>query len=167
MAGGPIFPFSVYLGSAAGNLFPNFYAGSGGNLSPHDEGIGVVASFAAAFGSGTAELRYAIPPSVPTGTMKLRDLVLVNATTGAAVWTVLCATVSGGGSPSATTLTSQAQVTVSANAGTPDKYQEFKTTLTPPNTPAGNDVVVIAMAMNSGGYTMAQVVTHIPSLIWE
>jgi len=165
MAGGPIAPLSVYLGNAAGNLFPNFYAGGGGNLSAHDEGIGVVASFAANFGSGTGELRFPMPPSIPTGTLKLRDLVLINATTGAAAFVILCGLVSAGGSPSAVTLISAGNQTISCNANTPDKYQETKTTI--PLTPSANDMLVVALSMFASGYTLAAVATHIPTVIWE
>ena len=165
MAGGPIFPSSVYLGGAAGNLFPNFYAGAGGNLSAHDEGIGVAASFAAGFGSGTGELRFQIPPAVPTGTPKLFDRVLANATTGAHVFTFLAGQVSGGGNPSAVTLTSQGQNTVSFNANSADTYNDTKTTIA--LTPVANNMLVVALSINSGGNTLAAVATHVVSLIWE
>ena len=166
MAGGPLYPISVYVGNAAGNLFPNFYAGSGSNLSTHDEGIGVVASFAAAFGSGTAELRFPMPPAIPTGTAKIRDLVLANATTGAHVFTYLVGAVSGGGDPSAVTLFSNAQQNVSFGATSAGKYQETKSTIAT-YTPVANDIVVVALAINSGGNTLAQVATHVVTWIWE
>lgn len=162
MAGGPIFPHSIYLGGGAGDLFPNFYAGAGGNASAHDEGIGVAASIAA---DRTAELRFAIPPSLPTGTLKLRMLALANATSGAAKVTVSDKNVAAGASPSAATLTAEAQQTITWVAGSNDKYQEVKLILTP--APAANDVLVVAVVFNTTGWTLAQVSTWQFSLIWE
>src|SRR5579859_1903131 len=77
MAGGPIAPSSVYLGGASGNLFPNFYiCATNTDGGGFDEGIGVVASLGA---DATAYLRFPIPPTVPTGTLKLRLLAQANA----------------------------------------------------------------------------------------
>jgi hypothetical protein len=162
MAGGPIFPHSVYLGGAAGNLFPNFYAGGGGNAAPHDEGIGVAASLAA---DATAELRFAIPPTVPTGALKLRMLALANATSGVAKVTVADQHIAAGTSPSAAALTSETQQTLTWGTGQNDKYQEVKLALSA--TPAGNDVLVVAVTFNTTGFTLAAVSTWIFSLIFE
>jgi|SRR5579859_3240479 len=162
MAGGPIAPSSIYLGGASGNLFANFYAGGGGNAAAHDEGIGVVASLGA---DATAELRFPVPPSVPAGTLKLRALLLANATSGTAKCTVKDATVAAPASPSAATLTGETQSSVTWAAGGADKYQEVKTTLTA--SPSGNDVLVIAITFNTSGWTLAQVLTAIFTIIWE
>lgn len=162
MAGGPIAPSSVYLGGAAGNLFPNFYAGAGGNAAPHDEGIGVVASLAA---DSTAELRFPMPPTIPTGTLKLRLLALANATSGSAKLTVSDANVAAGASPSAAALTSEAQTTVTWAAAGNDKYTEAKVTLSA--TPAGNDMLVVAIKFQTTGWTLAQVSTWLATIIWE
>lgn len=162
MAGGPVFPNSVYLGGASGNLFPNFYAGAGANAAPHDEGIGVVASLAA---DATAELRFHIPPSVPTGTAKLRLLALANATSGAAKFTVSDGQVAAGASPSGATLTAETQSTVTWAAGNNDQYLETKVTLT--TSPTANDVLVVAVKFQTTGWTLAVASTWILSLIWE
>jgi len=162
MAGGPVTASSVYLGGGSGNIFPNFYAGGGGNASAHDEGIGVVASLGS---DATAELRFPIPPTVPSGTMKLRCLALANATSGAAKFTPKDINVAAAASPSAATLTSEAQQTITWAVGDADKYKEVKLALTP--TPAGNDMLVMAVTFNTSGWTLAQVGTFIFTLIWE
>jgi hypothetical protein len=162
MSGGPLLPSSVYLGGAGGNLFPNFYAGAGGNAAPHDEGIGVVASLGA---DSTAELRFAVPPTVPSGTFKLRMLALANATSGAAKVTVKDGRAPAGASPSAAALTSETQQTVTWASGNADEYKETKLALT--TVPQGNDMIVVAITFNTSGWTLAQISTWLFSLIWE
>jgi len=170
MSGGPIFPSSVFVNQTNGSIFPNFFAGGPGgqganavtNQAPHDEGLGVMASLS---GVSTFDLRFIVPPTVPSGTMKLRTLALANATTGAGVITVLAANVSGGGNPSLVTLTSQAQFTVAWTSGLAGMYLETKTTFN--FTPAGSDVIVMAFQPNGSGWTQAAVSTWIPTLIWE
>ncbi len=162
MAGGPICPSSAYPADTTGRLFPNFYAGGGGNASPHDEGWGVKASLDA---DATLELRFPMPPSIPTGTLKLRGLHLANATSGTIKYTVKDATVAAGASPSAATLTSETQSSLAWAAGGTDKYTEVKTTLT--SSPAGNDVLVVAVTYNTTNWTLAVVLTTLWSVIWE
>jgi len=159
MAGGPIFPSSAYPGST-GNIFPNFYAGGGVNAAPHDEGWGVVASLAA---DSILELRFPMPPTIPTGTLKLRALALANATSGVANWTTSDKNVAAGASPSAATLNAESQDSITWT--TADVYNEVKRALT--STPAGNDMLVVAMKFQTSGWTLAQVATFIFSIIWE
>lgn len=167
MAGGPIFPYSMYLGGASGRLFPNFDAGSGVNISSHEEGIGVMASVSAS--ASTAELRYLIPPSLPTGTMKLLLTGLANATTGGGVITVWAAAVNAGSSASNATLTSQACVL--ANWTSANVYVTNKVTFAV--APLANQYLNVALSFQSGGgpnnelWTLAQVSTWQPALIWE
>lgn len=162
MAGGPISPSSAYPADTAGRLFPNFYAGGGGNAAPHDEGLGVKASLDA---DATWELRFPMPPTIPTGMLKLRGLHLANATSGTAKYTVNDANVAAGASPSAAALTSETQSSVTWAAGSNDKYQEIKTTLTA--TPAGNDTLVVAVTYNTTGWTLAAVLTSVFTILWE
>lgn len=162
MAGGPIFAHSIYHADTAGRTWNGYYAGGGGNTSPHDEGIQVKASLDA---NATVEMRFAVPPSVPTGTMKLRALWLANATTGTVKYTIQDANVAAGSSPSAASLTSEAQSSETWSTGNTDEYMEVKTALTP--TPSGNDTMVVAVTFDTSGWTLAVVATVIFSLIWE
>lgn len=164
MAGGPIYPSSAYPADSAGRLFPNFYSGAGGNAAPHDEGLGVKASLDA---DATWELRFPVPPSIPTGTIKLRLLALANATSGVAKVTVKDGRCPAGSSPSAATLTSETQVTITWAAGNADQYMETKVSLTGVGSLAANDVIVVALTFNTTGWTLAQVSTWLASLIWE
>lgn len=164
MAGGPILPNSLFPGDTSGRLFPSFYGGAGGNAAARDEGMGVMASLTA---DATWELRFLLPPAaaIPSGTLKLRLLALANAATGDAKVTVKDAVVAAGASPSAVSLTSETQTTVSWGAGDNDKYKEAKITLSA--TPVGNDILVVGLTFNTTGWTLAQVSTWIASLIWE
>jgi hypothetical protein len=162
MAGGPISPTSVYTGDTAGRLFPNFYAGGGGNAAPHDEGLGVKASLDV---DATWELRFPMPPVIPSGTFKLRLLALANATSGTAKVTIKDGRCPAGSSPSAVALSSETQVSLTWAGGNADEYLESKTTLT--TAPQANDVIVVALTFNTSGWTLAQVSTWIVTLIWE
>jgi hypothetical protein len=162
MAGGPITPSSTYPADASGRLFPNFYSGGGGNAAPHDEGLGVKASLDS---DATWELRFPMPPAIPTGTLKLRLLALANATSGVAKVTIKDANVAAGSSPSAAGLTSETQVSLTWSSGQADKYQESKTALS--SSPNGNDMLVVALTFNTSGWTLAAVSTWLATIIWE
>lgn len=162
MAGGPIGPSSIYLGGASGKLFPNFYAGAGGNASAHDEGIGVMASLDA---NAVAELRFPMPPSIPTGTLKLMVRMLANATSGDVKFTVSDNSCGTGVSPSGLTLTGETQSSATWAAGDNDKYKDVKVTLT--TSPAANDSLVVAITFNNTSWTLAQVLTCLVWVLWE
>lgn len=163
MAAGPISPVSAYPVDA-GWTFPYFYTGGGAN-SKQEEGLGVAASVNTASADVTWRLRFPMPPAIPTGTLKLRLLGLANATSGTAKITVKDATVSAGASPSGASLTSETQLSLTWAAGDNDKYKEGKVTLTP--SPAANDMLVVDLVFNTTGYTLAQILTIIPTVLWE
>jgi hypothetical protein len=158
MAGGPIAPHSAFP-VTAGNVFPNFYVGGGAN-SKQDEGLGVAASIGA---DSIWRLRFKLPPAIPTGTFKLDLWSLANASTGNAKVTVNSAVVATGSSPSAATLTAESTATVTWSAV--DVYIETKITLTP--TPVANNILVMDLTFTASGWTLAQVSTWQPFLIWE
>lgn len=164
MAGGPIYPSSAYPADTAGRLYPKFYAGAGANAAPHDEGLAVKASLDA---DATWELRFPMPPVLPTGTAKLRILSLANATSGVLKFTVKDGRCPAGSSPSAATLTSETQSSVTWGAGNNDQYMETKVTLTGLGSLAGNDMVVVALTFNTTGTTLAAESVHLVSFIWE
>jgi len=163
MAGGPIFPHSVYLGGAAGRLFQNFHVGAGAN-SKQDEGIGVAASLAA---DSVAELRFQMPPtSLPTGTGKLRLLALANATSGSAKVNVKWVSVAVEEDPSAATPVAEGVATLTWGAGDNDQYKELKVTLDADTLVAG-EYVVMRLTFETASWDLAQVSTWQPSVIWE
>ena len=161
MAGGPLAPNSIYIGGASGRLFPNFHQGATNSRS--DEGIGVEASLTA---DSTAELRFEMPPSLPTGTGKLRLLALSNATTGAAKVNPTWASVAVEENPDTISITAEGTGTITWSTGDNDQYKELKVTLDADTLVAG-EVVVLNLVFETTGWTLAQVSTWSPSIIWE
>jgi len=73
MAGGPMFPSSIYLGGASGNLSSTIFVPSTNtNAAGAIEGIGVIGSLGS---DSTAVLQFNLPETIPTGTCKLRTLM--------------------------------------------------------------------------------------------
>jgi hypothetical protein len=116
-------------------------------------------------------LRFPIPPTLPTGTLKLRILALANSTANAAKLTVSdgaatpAASPAAGGNPSAITLTAESQTTFTWAASENDRYKEQKVTLT--TAPAGSDQLVVAVKFQTSGWTLAVVGTFLFAIIWE
>jgi hypothetical protein len=171
LAAGPIYPCSAFPfdTGAGGRTFPNYYVGTnqGGtaNNAPQDEGLGWAASISTDDLAGWS-LRFDMPPTQPTGTMKIHGKLLANATSGTAKLTVADGVAApSGGIPSGVTLTSETQVSVTWAAGSEDAYQEVKVTLS--SAWQANGVLVVSIVANHTSYTLAQVLTAIVSLIWE
>jgi hypothetical protein len=161
MAGGPILPQSAYP-VTSGRVFPNIHVGAGAN-SKHDEGLGVEASVGA---DSIWRLRFQMPPTLPTGTGKLRLLMLANATSGVARINPKWASVAAGEDPSSATLNAETVQAVTWAAGDNDDYKELKVTLDA-DTLVGGEVVVMDLTFETASWTLAQVLTVIPSIIWE
>ena len=161
MAGGPIFPHSAFP-VTADRVFPNFHVGAGAN-SKHDEGLGVEASVGA---DSTWRLRFQMPPSLPTGTGKLRLLALANATTGVAKVNPKWVSVAVEEDPSSATLNVETTQTVTWGAGDADQYKELKITLDADAIVAGEEVVM-DLVFETASWTLAAVSTWITSIIWE
>jgi hypothetical protein len=176
MAAGPLFPQSAYPVTAS-RVFPNVHVGAGAN-SKHDEGLGVEASLGA---DSIWRLRFQLPPTLPTGTGKLRLLCLANATSGAIRVNPKWASVAVGESPSGATLNAET-TTPDARAGAAgspgasdtlvwgaadnDQYLEAKWVLNADTLVAG-EIVAMDLTCETSGWTLAAVLTMIPSLIWE
>jgi hypothetical protein len=162
MAGGPLFPSSAYP-VTAGRVFPNFHVGAGSN-SKHDEGLGVEASVGA---DSVWRLRFVMPPtSLPSGTCKLRLLVLANATNGAAKVNAKWASVAAEEDPSSASLNAEGTSTLTWSTGDNDQYKELKVTLDA-DTPVAGEVIVMDLTFETSSWTLAAVSTWIASVIWE
>jgi hypothetical protein len=161
MAGGPIFPSSAYP-VTGGRVFPNFHVGAGAN-SKHDEGLGVEASVGA---DATWRLRFQMPPTLPSGTCKLRLLALANATSGNAKVNPKWASVAPEESPSGATLNAEGTSTLTWGAGDNDQYKELKITLDA-DTPVASEMMVLDLVFETSSWTLAQISTWIASIIWE
>ncbi|MCH7625629.1 MAG: hypothetical protein IIC83_06870 [Chloroflexi bacterium] len=161
MAGGPIFPHSAFP-VTAGRVFPNFHVGAGAN-SKQDEGLGVEASVGA---DSTWRLRFQMPPTLPTGTGKLRLLALANATSGVAKVNSKWVSVAVEEDPSGATLNAEGTSTVTWSTGDNDQYKELKVTLDADSLVASEEVVM-DLVFETTSWTLAQVSTWIVSIIWE
>lgn len=161
MAGGPISPYPVYLGTT-GNLFPTFFAGSGGNASSHRAGIGVLSNLAS---NCTAEMTFPMPPTIPSGTLKLMVRALAAASTGVAKLTVSDGVAGNGVDPSAIALTSETQATFTWTTGSSGKFIDNKITLQ--STPSGNDCLIVAATFNNTGWSLNVEPTFLFWVLWE
>lgn len=156
-----ILPSSVYTADVAGNLYPNIYTGAGGNASASESGWAVPASLGS---NVTLQMRFPMPSSIPSsGTFKLVSYCLANATTGIVKYTVQDANVASGSSPSAATLNSETQTSITWSAA--DVYVVTKTALT--ETPTADSNSVIAVTFDASGWTLAQPVTCRWVELWE
>lgn len=161
MAGGPIFPNSAFP-VTSGRVFPNIHVGAGAN-SKHDEGLGVEASVGA---DSIWRLRFQMPPTLPSGTGRLRLLALANATSGNAKVNPKWASVAVEESPSGATLQAETVQTVTWSTGDNDQYKELKVTLDADTLVAG-EIVAMDLTFEASSWTLAQVSTWIASIIWE
>lgn len=161
MAGGPIFSNSA-VPVTADRVFPNIHVGGGAN-SQHDQGLGVEASVGA---DATWRLRFQMPPGLPSGTGKLRLLALANATTGVAKVNPKWASVAVEEDASSATLNAEGTSTVTWSTGDEDVYKELKVDLDA-DTLVASEMVVMDLVYETTDFTLAQVSTWIPSIIFE
>lgn len=175
MAFGPLFPHSQ-VPATSGTTFPNVHVGAGAN-SKRDDGLGVAASIAA---DATWNLRFQMPPSsLPTGTLKLVVRCLANATSGVAKINPKWVAVAAGVSPSGATLVAEGVTpdakagqagstdTLEWGAGDNDQYVTATWTLNATTLPAAGEVLVMDLVFETSGWTLAQVLTVQPFVIFE
>lgn len=146
----------------SGRVFANVHVGAGAN-SKEDEGLGVEASLGA---DAIWRLRFIMPPTLPTGTAKLRLLTLANATSGVARVNPKWASVAVEESPSGATLNAEGVVSVTWAAGDNDQYKETKITLDA-DTVVASEVIAMDLTFETASFTLAQVSTWIPMVIFE
>jgi len=161
MAGGIIFPYSVYP-VTAGKVFENVHVGAGAN-SKHEVGLGVMASVD---GDAIWRLRFWMPPELPTGTGKLYQRALANATSGVSKTNVKWVSVASEEDPSGATLNAEGTDTITWSTGDNDQYKELKTTLDA-DTLVVSEIVVMDWTFETTSWTLAQVSTWFAGIIWE
>ena len=161
MAGGPIGPSSIFA-VTAGRVFPNVHVGGGAN-SKQEEGLGVEASVGA---DSIWRLRFPMPPTLPSGTGKLRLLALANAATGVAKVNVKWASIAVEEDASSATLSAETVQTVTWATGDEDVYKELKTTLDA-DTLVVSEMIAMDLTFETSSWTLAVVSTWIPSILWE
>jgi hypothetical protein len=162
MAGGPIFPHSAY--PVTKDVFENVHVGDGA-YSPHEVGLGLAAA-ADLSADATWRLRFQMPPSLPTGTCKLRVLSLADAITGAIAWDVQWRSVAVEEDPTDTALNAEGPANMTWSTGDDDQYKESKVTLDA-DTVVASEEIVMDLIFEDTGTTLAVVSTHHVSIIWE
>lgn len=162
MAGGPLFPRSIYY-ATADKVFP--YVWEGQTNSKHEEGIGVMASLDA---DATIELRFLMPPSLPTGTCKLKLRALADATSGAAKVNPKWKSIAPEESADVATgsLNAEGTGTITWAAGDSDVYKELEITLDA-DTVTADEEIVMELVFETSSWTLAAISTWIASIIWE
>jgi hypothetical protein len=163
MPGGPIFPHSAFP-VTAGRVFPVVHVGAGAN-SKQEEGLGV--DDATAIVSDVIwRLRFLMPPTLPSGTGKLRILSLANATSGALKINPKWASVAVEEDPSSATLNAEGTSTITWSTGDDDQYKETKVTLDA-DTLVVDEMVVMDFVIENTGTTLAVTSLHHVAIIWE
>lgn len=161
MAGGPIYPSSA-MPDTSGETFPNVHEGA--TNSRRTEGLGLAASIST---DRTWELRFDLPPTLPSGTLKLQILSLADATSGTVVvepqWFAATPDVD---TPDDETLTGEGDTTITWAAGDDDELKLTKINLDAATAPVAGDTLIVHVKFDSTS-TLAVVSTHRISIIWE
>jgi hypothetical protein len=159
MAGGPMFPSSIYLGGASGNLSSTIFVPSTNtNAAGAIEGIGVIGSLGS---DSTAVLQFNLPETIPTGTCKLRTLMWAP-DAHAGKLTISDGQTAVSSNIGATTLTAETQISITAVV---DVINENKTTLT--TAPTSNNILTIKAVFNTTGWAITGTSVWQFSLVWE
>lgn len=161
MPGGPILPHSAFP-VTTDRVFPNIHVGAGAN-SKQEEGLGVEASVGA---DSIWRLRFKTPEVLPAGTATLEALALANATAGVARINVQWASVADEEDPSSAVLNAEGVVSVTWGAGDNDQYKRLSVVLDADTVVAG-EMIVMDLTFETASWTLAQISTWFPFVIWE
>jgi len=162
MAGGPVYPMSTFP-VTADVVFANVHEGDGAN-SKQDIGLGVEASVNP---DGIWRLRFPMPVVIPSGSPKLRIIMLADAVTGAAKINPKWTSVAMGVDPSSATLTAEGTFTFTWSTNDDDEYQELVIDLDGTTAPAAEEIVIMDLTFETTSWTLAQILTCYPSIFWE
>lgn len=162
MAGGPLFPTSA-IPDSSGEVFPNVHVGA--TNGRRVEGLGV-ADGTTLTANRTWYLQFQMPPSLPSGTGKLRLLALANATSGAAKVNPTWASAAVEETYDTISLTAEGTQTVTWSTGDADQFKEAKVDLDADTLVAG-EIVVMSLIFEDTDFTLAVNSTWVPSIVWE
>lgn len=160
--GGPIFPHSA--APTTDEAFPNVHVGGGAN-SKQDVGMGVDAGATLA-ADAIWQLRFQMPATLPTGTMKLRLKGIANASSGVMAVNPKWAGVGEAEDPSGAALSAEGDTSITFVAA--DDYITTYITLDAFSTIAGKDELVMDLTfVDTAATTITAVTTWIASIVWE
>lgn len=143
-------------------VFPRTHVGDGANAHK-TQGLGVEASVSA---DRTWMLEFMMPPTLPTGTAKLRIQALADAVTGAAKVNPKTASIAAGEDPSAATLTAEGTTTITWSTNDDDEYQQALVTLDAV-APVASEVYLVHFVAETASWTLAVISTWLVEIIWE
>ena len=162
MAAGPLFPRSITFPST-GKAFPNIHVGN--TNAKTAEGASAMASVDA---DTTAQIRFQLPPVLPTGTGKLVVRAIANATSGVAKFNPKWASIAVEESQDVATgsLNAEGTQTITWASGDTDVYKQIVVALDA-DTLLADEEVVMEFVFETTDWTLAAVSTWILSIIWE
>jgi hypothetical protein len=157
-----ITPISI-IPKTSGKVFEQVHATNTNDFRL--EGVGVMASLD---GDAKVDLVFDLPPTLPTGTAKLRILSFANATSGVAKINPKWASKAPEESLDIAegSLNAESASTVTWASGDADVPKETKITLDADTIVAG-ELVMMTIEFDSTSWTLAAVSTHQFSIIWE
>lgn len=165
MAGGPISPISIGLGTS-GRGYPGIYVGATNarRFQPH-----LIVEASLSTNTVTVDLIFQFPKTLPSGTCKLHILMMANATTGAAYGQISWASAAIGDTPDTITLNSEgaAAALYTWTAGDDDELIEYELTLDADTPVAGEYCVMRVVFGNSASHNLAQVMAAFFEIVWE
>lgn len=161
-----ILPESVVPVVTDGSIFPNIHSGAGSSGVKNIEGWGV-ADATTVTGDVTFECVFPVPPTLPTGTLKLQIDSFANATSGVLKVNPKWFALSAGEDPSSQTLSAEGTTTITWSTGDNDDWIQTKITLDAATTPVGGDKIIMDLVFEDTSMTLAVTSTHLFSIIWE
>lgn len=159
MAGGPLYPVSA-VPITSGKVFPLVFNGGSNDL---ENMMGVMASVD---GDCVWRLAFEIPPSLPSGTAKLRLVARANAAAGNAKPNVKWLNVAAEEDPGGT-VQAEGVGTVTWASGDEMVLKELKVTLDADGVPAAGERVYMDLTFETSSWTLAAQSGWQASIIWE
>jgi hypothetical protein len=162
MSGGPIGPCSA-APDATGFVFPRIHLGA--TNSRRVAGLGVTDATTMT-ANATWFLVFELPPTLPSGTCKLRLLALANATANAAKVNPTWLSIAPEETYDTVSLLPEGTQTITWAAGDADQFKELKVILDA-DTPVAGELIFMSLIFEDSGYTLAVASTWLASIIFE
>jgi hypothetical protein len=162
MAGGPVYPFSSIPSTTSSLLGPGVRVGA--TNSRQFVGKRVNASISA---NQVWQMLFAMPPIIPTGTMKLVLLAVSAAVTGNAQTNQSWQKLTPPGNFDTLTLVAEGTTQIAWSANQNDNIKQTKITLDAGTLPAGNDIIVLNNTFETASWTLSSNSVWQAYIIWE
>lgn len=162
MAGGPLKSRPVIENSD--RAWAGVYIGGGANAHRHE----VVTAEASMSANTTVRYRFEVPPTLPTGTAKLRVIAMSNNASEVAKFDVQWASVAVEEDASAATLNAEGTQTITWATSDEDVFKEVKVTLDADSGGVkASEFIVMQFIFETTSWTLSTESGWIISVIWE